>query len=108
MSTTLAVLDKALKQNAHQMETLLQQQQYDEALRCMDERLALIASLVQLAKEDPAQQQGVATLASEVAIQEASMTTLAASHHQTIFKQLTQVGRANKAGRAYRVNSKEF
>lgn len=108
MSVTLASLEEALTENACQMESLLQQQQYDEALHCMDERLALIARLVQLAKEDPVQQQGVATLATVLAIQEASMTTLAASHHQTIFKQLTQVGKANKAGRAYRVNSKEF
>ncbi|MGY3902036.1 hypothetical protein ACW5XF_06155 [Aeromonas lusitana] len=108
MSATLVFLDEALTENARQMEALLQQQQYDEALLCMDERLALIASLVQLAKEDPAQRQGVVTLANTLATQEASMTALAASHHQTIFKQLTQVGRANKAGRAYRVNSKEF
>lgn len=108
MSITLASIDEALTENAQLMEALLQQQQYDEALLCMDARLALIARLVQLAKDEPAQQQGVAMLAATLAIQEASMTDLATSHHQTIFKQLTQVGRANKAERAYRVNSKEF
>lgn len=107
MSVTLVSLEEALTENACLMESLLQQQQYDEALQCMDDRLALIDSLVQLVREDPAQQD-VATLANTLAIQEASMTALAISHHQTIFKQLTQVGRANKAGRAYRVNSKEF
>ncbi|MCS3458603.1 hypothetical protein [Aeromonas sp. BIGb0445] len=108
MSITLSSLDEALTENAHLMETLLQQQQYDNALLCMDDRLVLVARLVQLAKDEPAQQQDIATLATVLTIQEASMSVLATSHHQTIFKQLTLVGRANKAGRAYRVNSKEF
>lgn len=108
MSPTLSSLNEALTDNASTMEALLQQQQYDEALQCMDERLALIASLEQLARDDPSQQPEIASLAATLATQEACMTALATSHHQTIFKQLTQVGRANKAGRAYRVNSKEF
>ena len=40
----------------------MQQQQYDEAVLCMDNRLALIEQLVQLAIECPMQQQAVAEL----------------------------------------------
>lgn len=108
MSAPLATLDAALTENARLMETLLQQQQYDEALRCMDERLALIERLVQLVRKDPAQQQAAATLADALFIQEESLKALAASHHHAIFEQLSRVGRASRAGRAYRVNSKEF
>lgn len=108
MSVTLATLDAALTENARLMETLLQQQQYDEALQCMDDRLALIARLVQLVREDPAQQQAAATLADALSIQEESLKALAASHHHAIFEQLARVGRANRAGQAYLVNSKEF
>ena len=55
MSAVLAALDAALQDNVSLMGTLLEQQQYDEALQCMDERLALIDSLVRLAKAEPAQ-----------------------------------------------------
>ncbi|MFM4719716.1 hypothetical protein [Aeromonas bivalvium] len=108
MSTALAALDAALLDNVSLMEALLEQQQYDEALQCMDERLALIESLVQLAKSEPAQRQSVATLAAALAVEDARQQALAASHHQIVFKQLAQVGKANKAGQAYRMNSKEF
>jgi hypothetical protein len=47
-------------------------------------------------------------LAGRLSIQEERMQALAASHHHAIFERLTLVGRANKAGQAYRVNSKEF
>lgn len=108
MSATLAELDDALRENTRLMDALLQQQQYDEALSCMDERLALIGRLVQLAEEEPEQQQAVAALAGELSIQEEGTKALAASHHHAIFEQLTQVGRASRAGQAYRANSKEF
>ena len=108
MNAVLATLEAALQDNISLMEALLEQEQYDEALQCMDERLALIDSLVQLAKSDPAQRQPAATLAASIAIEDARQQALAASHHQVIFKQLAQVGKANKAGQAYRVNSKEF
>lgn len=108
MSVTLVSLEEALTENACLMESLLQQQQYDEALRCMDDRLTLVDSLVQLVRADPAQQQAAAVLASAMSIQEESMKTLAASHHHAIFEQLARVGRGNRAGQAYRVNSKEF
>lgn len=94
--------------NACLMESLLQQQQYDEALQCMDDRLVLIDGLMQLVREDPAQQHAAAALAGALSIQEESMKTLASSHHHAIFEQLARVGRGNRAGQAYRVNSKEF
>ena len=108
MSAVLAALDAALQDNVSLMGTLLEQQQYDEALQCMDERQALIDSLVQLARVEPMQRQPAATLAAAHAIEDARLQALAASHHQIVFKQLAQVGKANKAGQAYRVNSKEF
>lgn len=108
MNITLATLEEALTENARLVERLLQQQQYDEALQCMDERLALIARLMQLAGKEPAQRSAAMALAGRLAIQEESMQALAASHHQAIFERLSQVGRASKAGQAYRVNSKEF
>ncbi|MGL6327778.1 hypothetical protein ACSZML_12140 [Aeromonas rivipollensis] len=52
MRATLTELDDALRENTRLMDVLLQQQQYDEALPCMDERLALIGRLVQLAQDD--------------------------------------------------------
>ncbi|WP_327786297.1 hypothetical protein [Aeromonas caviae] len=108
MSGTLAALDAALAKNARLLEELLKRQQYDEALQCMDERLALIDSLVQLASTDPAQQSAVAALAAALSIQEDNLKTLAASHHHAIFERLARVGRANRAEQAYRMNSKEF
>lgn len=101
-------LRKELTENASLMEALLQQQRYDEALLRMDDRLALIARLAQLIKDDPTQQQAVATLAATLSIQEENMKALAANHHQAIFKQLAQLGRANKAGLAYNTYNKEF
>ncbi len=108
MSGTLAALEAAMANNAHLIEELLQRQEYDEALQCMDERLALIDSLVQLASKDPAQQSAVAALAAALSIQEENLKALAASHHHAIFERLARVGRANRAGQAYRVNSKEY
>ena len=108
MSAVLAALDAALQDNVSLMGMLLEQQQYDEALQCMDERLALIDSLVRLVRVEPMQRQLAVTLAASIAIEDARQQALAASHHQVIFKQLAQVGKANKAGQAYRVNSKEF
>ena len=108
MRATLTELDDALRENTRLMDALLQQQQYDEALLCMDERLALIGRLVQLAQDDPEQQEAVAVLAGELSLQEESTKALAASHHHAIFERLAQVGRANRAGQAYRVNSKEY
>lgn len=108
MRATLTELDDALRENTRLMDALLQQQQYDEALFCMDERLALIGRLVQLAQDDPEQQEAVAVLAGELSLQEESTKALAASHHHAIFEQLTHVGKASRAGQAYRANSKEF
>ncbi len=108
MSGTLAALDAALAKNARLIEELLQRQQYDEALQCMDERLVLIDSLVKLANKDPAQQSAAVALAAALSIQEENLKALAASHHHAIFERLSRVGRANRAGQAYRVNSKEF
>lgn len=108
MSSRLAVLEEALNENARLMETLLRQQQYDDALQCMDDRLVLIDKLVTLASGDAAEQQAVAALAVRLSVQEEAMKNLAATHHHAIFEQLTLFGRASKAGQAYRVNSKEF
>ncbi len=108
MSSRLAVLEEALDENARLMETLLRQQQYDDALQCMDDRLVLIDKLVTLASGDSAEQQAVAALAVRLSVQEEAMKNLAATHHHAIFEQLTLFGRASKAGQAYRVNSKEF
>lgn len=111
MSSRLAVLEEALDENARLMETLLRQQQYDDALQCMDDRLVLIdklVTLVTLASGDAAEQQAVAALAVRLSVQEEAMKNLAATHHHAIFEQLTLFGRASKAGQAYRVNSKEF
>ncbi|BBR11150.1 hypothetical protein [Aeromonas caviae] len=102
------MLEEALDENARLMETLLRQQQYDDALQCMDDRLVLIDKLVTLASGEAAEQQAVAALAVRLSVQEETMKNLAATHHHAIFEQLTLFGRASKAGQAYRVNSKEF
>jgi hypothetical protein len=102
------VLEEALDENARLMETLLRQQQYDDALQCMDDRLVLIDKLVTLASGEAEEQQAVAALAVRLSVQEEAMKNLAATHHHAIFEQLTLFGRASKAGQAYRVNSKEF
>ncbi len=102
------MLEEALDENARLMETLLRQQQYDDALQCMDDRLVLIDKLVTLASGDAAEQQAVAALAVRLSVREEAMKNLAATHHHAIFEQLTLFGRASKAGQAYRVNSKEF
>ncbi len=108
MSVTLTSLNEALQDNLHLIEDLLQQQQYDEAVLCMDKRLALIEQLVQLAIECPMQQQAVAELAATLSLQEERLKVLTVSHHNIVFKKLVQVGKGNKAGQAYNLNSKEF
>lgn len=108
MSSELAALEAALQDNVSLMDVLLEQQQYEKALQYMDERLALIDNMVQLVRGDPAQRHAVATLAAALAIEDMRQQALASSHHQVVFKQLAQVGKANKAGQAYRMNSKEF
>ncbi|MFQ2729185.1 hypothetical protein ACK3YQ_00785 [Aeromonas caviae] len=102
------MLEEALDENARLMEMLLRQQQYDDALQCMDDRLVLIDKLVTLASGEAAEQQAVAALAVRLSVQEEAMKNLATTHHHAIFEQLTLFGRASKAGQAYRVNSKEF
>jgi hypothetical protein len=105
---TLTFLDEALRDNLYLIEELLQQHQYDEALPCMDKRLALIDQLAQLAKECPMQQQAVAELAATLSLQEERLKALTVSYHQIVFNKLVQVGKGNKAGQAYNLNSKEF
>jgi len=78
------VLEEALDENARLMETLLRQQQYDDALQCMDDRLVLIDKLVTLASGDAAEQQAVAALAVRLSVQEEAMKNLAATHHHAI------------------------
>ncbi|HDI1211668.1 TPA: hypothetical protein PKO72_000351 [Aeromonas hydrophila] len=90
------------------MEGLLQQQKYDEAIQCMDNRLALIDQLAQLAKECQLQRQVVAEFAAKLSIQEETLQALTISYHNIVFKKLVQVGKGNKAGQAYNLNSKEF
>lgn len=75
MSSRLAVLEEALDENARLMETLLRQQQYDDALQCMDDRLVLIDKLVTLASGEAAEQQAVAALAVRLSVQEEAMKT---------------------------------
>ncbi|BBT07157.1 hypothetical protein WP7S18E06_26560 [Aeromonas hydrophila] len=90
------------------IEGLLQQQKYDEAIQCMDNRLALIDQLAQLAKECQLQRQVVAEFAAKLSIQEETLQALTISYHNIVFKKLVQVGKGNKAGQAYNLNSKEF
>ena len=103
----VAFLTAALIANAQLLQALLQQQQYDEAQSCMDERLALIGRLTQLAQDNPAQQQDIIVLAQMQLTQEQEMIKHACAQHQAIFKQLTQLSKANKAGQAYRINIQE-
>ena len=63
MSTALAALEAALGQ-CQPDGNAAGTKEYDEALQCMDERLALIDSLVQLARVEPMQRQPAATLAA--------------------------------------------
>ena len=100
-------LRNELMENPSLVETVLQQQRYDEALLHMDDRLSLIARLAQLVKDDPTQQKAVATLAATLSIQEENMKALVANHHQAIFQQLARLGRASKAEQAYQMYSKE-
>jgi len=108
VKVTLTSLNEALQDNLHLIEGLLQQQQYDEAVLCMDNRLALIDQLAQLAKECPLQQQAVAEFAATLSIQEEKLKALTIIYYNIVFKKLVQVGKGNKAGQAYNLNSKEF
>ncbi|WP_393937588.1 hypothetical protein [Aeromonas rivipollensis] len=103
----VASLTEALIANTQLLQALLQQKQYDEAQSCMDERLALIASLTQLAKNNPAQRQDIIALAEMQLTQEQEMVESTYSQHQEVFKKLTQLSKANKAGQAYRINIQE-
>lgn len=103
----LASLTAALIANTQLLQALLQQQQYDKAQSCMDERLALIGRLTQLTQDNPAQQQDIIALAQMQLTQEQEMIKYACAQHQAIFKQLTQFRKANKVGQAYRINIQE-
>jgi hypothetical protein len=108
VKATLTSLNEALQDNFYLIMGLLQQQQYDEAVLCMDNRLSLIEQLVELAKECPLQQQAAAEFAATLSIQEEKLKALTISYHNIVFKKLVQVGKGNKAGQAYNLNSKEF
>lgn len=108
MSTALTALEEALMENDRLMEIALKLQQYDQALLYMNDRLVLIEKLTQLAKEDPTQQWAVSSLAGILASQEENLKHQAFSHYRAILEELQRISRANRAGKAYRVNSKEF
>ncbi|HEH9416810.1 TPA: hypothetical protein SIA31_000804 [Aeromonas sobria] len=90
------------------MEFLLENKSYDEALVSMDHRLMLIQHLSGLVSSDPWQRQDALLLAATLSLQEESMKILASHHHQSIVKELSSIGLANKAKQVYSVNSKEF
>lgn len=94
----------ALTDNIATLQRLLTSHQYEEALACMDERLAIITVLTELSRQQKLASTEMATLVRDQLAQEERLRSLAETFKNEIAMQLVTLGRANKAKSTYRGN----
>ncbi|WP_421290940.1 hypothetical protein [Aeromonas taiwanensis] len=94
----------ALTNNIATLQRLLANHQYEEALTCMDERLAIIAALTELSRQKKMATAEMATLVRCQLAKEQELRSQIDAFKKEIATQLVTLSRANKAESSYRVN----
>lgn len=94
----------ALTDNIATLQRLLANHQYEEALACMDERLALIRALTDFSRQQKMASAEMATLARDQLAKEERLRSLAETFKNEIAIQLVTLGRANKVKSTYHGN----
>ena len=100
----LNAYDDALTNNIATLQRLLMSHQYEEALACMDERLAIIAALTEFSRQKKMVSTEMATLVRDQLAKEDRLRSLAETFKNEIAMQLVTLGRANKAKSTYHGN----
>ncbi|MNT04891.1 hypothetical protein D3C72_1394880 [compost metagenome] len=100
----LNAYDDALSDNIATLQRLLASQQYEEALACMDERLALIRALTDFSRQQTIASTEMATLVRRQLAKEQDLKSQVDAFKKEIATQLVTLNRANKAKSSYRVN----
>lgn len=96
--------DDALTDNIATLQRLLASHQYEEALSCMDERMALITALTDFSRRKAIQSTEIATLVRCQLAKEQELRSQVDAFKNEIATQLVTLNRANKAKSSYRVN----
>ena len=100
----LNAYDDALSDNIATLQQLLASHQYEEALACMDERLAIIAALTEFSRQKKMVSTDIATLVREQLAREQELRGQVDTFKNEIAMQLVTLGRANKAKSTYHGN----
>ena len=100
----LNAYDDALSDNIATLQQLLASHQYEEALACMDERLAIIAALTALSQQKKLAPADIATLIRDQLAREQELRGQVDTFKNEIAMQLVALGRANKAKSTYHGN----
>ncbi|MFG0875864.1 hypothetical protein ACF8QD_19640 [Aeromonas media] len=96
--------ENALTNNITTLQQLLVNHQYEEALACMDERLAIITTLTDFSRQQKMASAEMATLVRDQLAKEERLRSLAETFKNEIAMQLVALGRANKAKSTYHGN----
>lgn len=97
--------EDALTNNIATLQRLLVSHQYEEALACMDERLAIITALTDFSRQQQKMASAeMATLVRDQLAKEERLRSLAETFKNEIAMQLVTLGRANKAKSTYHGN----
>ncbi|MGY4106549.1 hypothetical protein [Aeromonas encheleia] len=100
----LNAYDDALSDNIATLQRLLASHQYEEALACMDERLAIITALTDFSRQQTIESTEMATLVRCQLAKEQILRSQVDAFKKEISTQLVTLSRANKAKSSYRVN----
>ena len=100
----LNAYDDALSDNIATLQRLLASHQYEEALACMDERLALIRTLTDFSRQQTIASTEMAALVRRQLTKEQELRSQVDAFKKEIATQLVTLSRANKAKSSYRVN----
>ena len=94
--------EDALTNNIATLQRLLVSHQYEEALACMDERLAIITALTDFSRQQQKMASAeMATLVRDQLAKEERLRSLAETFKNEIAMQLVTLGRVNKAKSTY-------
>ena len=100
----LNAYDDALSDNIATLQQLLASHQYEEALACMDERLAIITALTALSQQKKLAPADIATLIRDQLAREQELRGQVDMFKNEIAMQIVALGRANKAKSTYHGN----
>lgn len=100
----LSTYGDALTNNVATLKRLLASHQYEEALTCMDERLAIISVLTELSRQKKMASTDMATLIRDQLAREQELRSQVDMFKNEIAMQIVALGRANKAKSTYHGN----